>query len=134
MPLAFSLKYTAPEVVHALEAGCQSVVVDTAVDIWAVGVIAYELLTGDQDFLAQGFPSEDRKQTTLDAIAGRVPLPWEEGSHGVQDRLVKLKGMRRTVLSCLDRNPSKRPTAASLQRAWGHAFDQITNTSTQTQS
>lgn len=48
--LTLSLKYAAPETITALEAGCHTIHVDAAVDIWAIGVIAFELLTGERAF------------------------------------------------------------------------------------
>lgn len=48
--LTLSLKYAAPEIIAALEAGCHTIHVDAAVDIWAIGVIAFELLTGERAF------------------------------------------------------------------------------------
>ena len=48
--LTLSLKYAAPETIAALEAGCHTIHVDAAVDIWAIGVIAFELLTGERAF------------------------------------------------------------------------------------
>jgi serine/threonine protein kinase len=42
-PISYSLCYAAPEVVKALEAGHNKMIVDPAVDIWALGVIAYAL-------------------------------------------------------------------------------------------
>lgn len=123
--LSFSLNYTAPEVVHALEAGCATVLVDASVDMWAVGVIAFELLTGEKAFPACVWPGAQSRQPIQDAIAGRSPLPWEEGGETAKRRMVKLRGMQRTVMLCLERDPSKRPSAEALGDAWDHAFDQM---------
>ena len=41
--ISYSLCYAAPEVVQALEEGKHTLVVDAAVDIWALGVIACAL-------------------------------------------------------------------------------------------
>ena len=43
--LAFSPRYAAPEVLQAFEAKAKEVHVDSAIDIWALGVMAYEVRT-----------------------------------------------------------------------------------------
>ena len=124
-PLSFSLKYAAPEVVHALESGSRSIEVHPALDIWSIGVIAFELLTGERAFSIHNMDTTESEQAAQEAIAGRVPLPWEGTSEGAQERLEKLRGMRRTVLRCLERDPAERPTAAALLSAWDTTFDNM---------
>ena len=45
-PLAFTLTYAPPEIIRASEAKEAQVVATAAVDVWALGVMAFELLTG----------------------------------------------------------------------------------------
>ena len=47
---AFTLCYTAPEVVEELQSGAGTVTPQPAQDVWAVGVMAVELLTGSPAF------------------------------------------------------------------------------------
>eukprot|EP00892_Ulva_mutabilis_P005987 jgi/Ulvmu1/3760/UM175_0007.1 len=101
-----------------------TVKVSAAVDIWAIGVIAYELLTGEPLFRAHGLPSESANAQIRAALAGRTRLPWEEEGPMVEAQLQKLRGLRRSVLRCLRRNPDERPEAAALLEVWDHAFDQ----------
>eukprot|EP00892_Ulva_mutabilis_P005985 jgi/Ulvmu1/3759/UM175_0006.1 len=122
--LSFSMKYAAPEVVHALEAGDKTIKVDPAVDIWAIGVIAFELLTGERAFPAVNY-GDDTEQPAQEAIAGRALLPWEGSDGPTAERLEKLRGLRRTVLRCLDREPAKRPSAAALVNSWDYTFDNM---------
>jgi serine/threonine protein kinase len=42
----FSLEYCAPEVAEAVARGDRAMVACGAADMWAVGVIAYQLATG----------------------------------------------------------------------------------------
>ena len=99
--------------------------VDSAVDIWAVGVIAFELLTGERAFPTHRTSPQESNSATQEAIAGRVPLPWEGPNKATQQRLEKLRGLRRTVMRCLERDPARRPTAAALTSSWDHTFDNM---------
>ena len=128
--LSFSLKYAAPEVVHALEAGSREIHVDPAVDIWAVGVIAYELLTGERAFPVYAVSSAEQQNSAQAALAGRTKLPWEGTGVETEAQLQKLRGLRRTVLKCLDRQPDKRPTAEALLRSWDYAIDNMVSGAT----
>jgi len=42
--IAYTLKYAAPEVVSADEAGERTIVVNSDHDIWSLGVVTYEVL------------------------------------------------------------------------------------------
>lgn len=50
-PLRFSLAYAAPEVVRtAMQPDSKGIVADPAFDAWSLGVIAFEVLTGERAF------------------------------------------------------------------------------------
>jgi serine/threonine protein kinase len=49
-PLSFTLGYAAPEIAIALAEGHETITSDASMDAWSVGVIAFELLTGQSAF------------------------------------------------------------------------------------
>jgi serine/threonine protein kinase len=114
------LRYSAPEVLQrpgAAEPG--TVRVSCAQDVWAVGVIAFELLTGERAF------PETALQEEIQSALLQGELPWEAGVPGAEERQAKFRGLRRAVLACLDRHPANRPTAASLLSSWESVFDSM---------
>lgn len=48
--ISYSLGYTAPEVILCVEAGQRHMDAAAALDIWAIGVVAFELLTRRRAF------------------------------------------------------------------------------------
>lgn len=122
-PLSYSLRYAPPEVIRALEGGQRTIQADPAVDIWAIGVIAFELLTGERALHPSGLEPAAAETAALDAISGRSQLPWEQAEAGPQ--LEKLRGLKRTVLRCLERDPARRPSAQALLKSWDHTFDNM---------
>ena len=114
-----SIGYAAPELIHALEAGERSVVADPSMDMWALGVIAYELLT-----CTSVFPYGESKQGAMDQLAGRKQLPWETSDK--DEKLSRLRRLKGTVLQLLHRDPAQRPTAKQVVNSWNHFFDSTT--------
>jgi serine/threonine protein kinase len=118
-----SLPYTAPEIIQNVQytsgAGASAVATGAA-DVWALGVIAFELLTGERVFPEGTTPDAIRA-----ALIGTAPLPWCEGVEGGEEQRQRLRGLRRIVMPCLERSPSKRPTAEQLLQSWWHVFDEI---------
>jgi serine/threonine protein kinase len=117
-PLTFSPGYAPPEVIHAYRAGHRTIVADSAVDMWALGVIAYEMLTQQRAFGPQASAEEMIART-----ASEAPLPWEEPSPSAQAKLRELRGLKRMVMLCLDRNPAQRPTSEHVVQSWNQLFD-----------
>jgi serine/threonine protein kinase len=89
-----------------------------AVDMWALGVIAYEMLTKERAF-GQGANADAMIRRTV----GAEPLPWEDPSPAAQAKLRELRGLKRAVLQCLDRDPEKRPSSELVLQSWNHMFD-----------
>ena len=115
--LSYSLQYAAPEVLAAVEAGATSIATSAAADIWALGVIAYELLTN-----SRAFGMGSTRANVMAQVLGREAAPWEQAPRAVG---ATLRGLRRSVMACLQRDPEQRPTAAQLVEGWEHMFDTI---------
>jgi serine/threonine protein kinase len=112
------LEYASPEDVAAEADGQLSSAVDCMTDVWALGVIAYELLTH-----RRAFPQEPSTAGAKSRLIGREPLPWElDGSRRdteVDKTLDLLGPWRPSVLQCLERESVRRPQSAWLAATWG---------------
>jgi serine/threonine protein kinase len=49
-PLSFTVQYAPPEVIEAYQAKAKTIIATEAMDAWAMGVVAFELLTGGNAF------------------------------------------------------------------------------------
>lgn len=111
--LTFSLRYASPELAAAQERGATTTCSHASADIWALGVVAWELAAR-----RRAFPSAASAADIRAALAGKAPargggqrlrLPWEERGGG--DALGML---RPVVMACLSRDAAARPTADEL--------------------
>jgi serine/threonine protein kinase len=89
-----SLDFAPPEVVRALQAGKFQIKVDPSSDFWALGMVAYELLTRSRAF-ASGMNQDE----ICSLITGKAPLPWEVEATK-RDTPNKLKQLKPSVLRC----------------------------------
>ena len=120
--LEYSLHYAAPEVIAAEARGAQRMRVSAAADMWAIGAIAFELLTGERVFAPASSPDAIRA-----VLLGQRALPWEDDV--TAERLApRLRVLRRSVLQCLSRDPEERPTSRELLGAWNGMFESLTGT------
>lgn len=119
--LAYSPGYAAPEVVATAEAGEARIRVAPSADVWALGVIAFELLTETRVASVDG----DRAAFN-DALMGRAPLPWEESGPDAVARLRRLRRLRGSILQCLERDPAQRPSSRQVLESWNQMFDGFT--------
>ena len=46
VPLSYTMAYAAPEIIKAAQRGDQSIECDPAADMWALGIIAFEIISG----------------------------------------------------------------------------------------
>lgn len=88
--------------------------------MWALGIISYELLTA-----RRVFPRSLNSEDVRDQIVGRAALPWETADFR-RKNVPELRMLRRTVMSCLSRDPLKRPTSSELLQSWNSLFDHAT--------
>lgn len=92
-----TLEYMSPEQVSAGTVG-------SATDIWSLGLLAYEAMTGQHPYRRAS------RRETIHAIAADEPVVLRfEGD--VPERFT------RTIAEMLDRDPDERPTAAAVERA-----------------
>jgi serine/threonine protein kinase len=128
--LSFSLHYAPPEVVAAVEAKEKSGRASTATDMWALGVVAFELLTR-----TRAFQPRTPTGAIRDQLMGRKPLPWESKDRAERRALLRqLRILKPSVMACLSRRPEERPTAEDLLRNWNRLFDHVTAATSPTAS
>eukprot|EP00892_Ulva_mutabilis_P004443 jgi/Ulvmu1/2370/UM130_0001.1 len=101
-PLNFTLAYAAPEVVRAFYMQQHYIVSAPTLDMWSLGVMAFELLTGAP---AYNLLSDGRGRV-MQRLRGDLPLPWEgELSPEVRRHLGAFED---PILKLLQREPGQR--------------------------
>ena len=119
--ITYSPRYAAPEVAAAKAAGASTHVVAPALDVWALGVMAFELLAARPAFSA--FTTVAEIFASLLEEPGAQPLPWADPN--AAGDLEQLGNLRGPVLACLSPDPKARPTAnalvATIHRLFGAA-------------
>ena len=119
VPITYTLAYMPPEVAVAVELGDRNIVAEAAADVWALGVMAYELLTQTTLFP----PLAGDGDEAWNKLLGKAPLPWEKDAPGAAERQAQLRALKRGVLACLHRDPSQRPSCDSVLSTWTNIFD-----------
>lgn len=114
-----SFQYASPEVALADQSPEQKVQATTALDVWSLGVIAFELLTGQR-----GLPGECSEDEVKAALTGRHALLWEDDARN-GPWLSRLWGMKQPVLKCLEREAAARPTAGEVRLLWATALEAV---------
>lgn len=116
--LTFSPVYAPPETLRVFHGGATSVTADAAVDIWAIGVMAFELLLHKRAFSALAWPKFD----VMYAALGKRAYDWES-EVGTFRTIPELRVLSKVVHACLQRDPLKRPTAAELLHLLNSLYD-----------
>lgn len=105
--LSHSMAYAAPEMIVAAEASKRSVVVDAAVDVWAMGLMTVEMVSGEKTFPelpeppSQNFAEAERVSRGIcDCLSGRKDLPWEGCGLEAKRMIEPLRSIKRTVRCC----------------------------------
>jgi serine/threonine protein kinase len=89
-----------------------------AADLWAVGVISYELLTNCTAFPQSEWSRDDIRSAAL----GLRAYPWES-EVGTFRHIPELRALTEAVCACLDRDMEKRPSAEQLLTVLNGIFD-----------
>ena len=91
--LVGTLPYMAPEQL-------KGETIDPRVDVWAAGVVLYELVTGQRPFQAK----------TETALAGAIIHSAAVSPHDLQPKVSA--GLAEIILNCLEKDPARRPASA----------------------
>lgn len=105
-----TINYAPPEVISSAWAGEPSCTAAASMDVWAFGVLAYELILG-----RRAFPFAADARAVRDAVLGRKDAPWEV--RRLADGSQRLRRAQGVVEACLRRNPEQRPPAAAVASA-----------------
>ncbi len=107
---AFTLRFCPPELADA-HANHERIVAHRSADVWAVGVIAFEMITGELLF-PLGSSSNDIKAI----LSGSRPFPHEENPAV----WAKMGRLRKVVQAMLSRDPAQRPTIPDISKKLDH--------------
>jgi serine/threonine protein kinase len=113
--------YAPPETIQAFHNGATSIVADSAADIWAIGVMTFELVTHRRAFNCFTWPKFD---VILAALGKRV-YDWES-EVGTFKNVPELRILRKVVHACLQRDPVDRPSARDLLKMLNSLYDRQT--------
>eukprot|EP00892_Ulva_mutabilis_P002163 jgi/Ulvmu1/11948/UM082_0027.1 len=103
VPPDYTLDYVPPEVLAAAEARDPTIAAEPSQDAWALGVVAFELLTNKKAFAS----ATDGAAAVKAQLLGEAPLPWE-GDRLCAETRQQLGIFCHAVLGLLQRDPAKR--------------------------
>jgi serine/threonine protein kinase len=106
-PVSCTLAYAPPEAINAHSAR-EALTVGPSLDMWAVGVILYECLSGRPAFTFPGIIEE-----VFECATAELPYPWERPAEDLLEGWRKSKA-RTFFQACLARDPAARLSAKQL--------------------
>ncbi|WIA44519.1 hypothetical protein OEZ86_007258 [Tetradesmus obliquus] len=108
--VVYTREYVSPEVAQAVVGGAVSIIAEPSWDLWGIGIIMWELATGQRYFPPEW--SMDGGRRMWSALCGFEPLPHElidiSTMRGVD------RGVMKLVRRLLQRDPALRPTPRQL--------------------
>lgn len=107
--MSCTLPYSPPEAVLAHANGSE-LLVEPSLDIWAMGVVVYECLTGER-----AFPRYGGNTGVLACAKGRAKYAWERPEEELPTAWVKAR-VRPVFERCLARSAADRPSAFEVLR------------------
>jgi hypothetical protein len=106
--ISCTMPYAAPEAVDVIAKGETRILVTSALDVWSLGVIFYEFLTGLRVFACS-------RDDIIAAASGQALLPWEEqDTPQHRTHMRRLGFLRELILAMLDRDPVRRITMTEV--------------------
>ena len=72
--IAYTLRYVAPEVIDAKRSGQGDMVVEEALDVWSLGVMAFEMCAGTTPF-PRGMPADVVRPPACTCLLYTSPSP-----------------------------------------------------------
>ena len=106
--LSYTPKFAPPELGQIIMKGQSHFVVSGAVDVWALGIMAWTLLTGSLPYVCG--------DELMPKLLGQQLFPWEEKMDAKTN--FKLGLLKPAVLSMLNRDPEKRATIHEVHTEW----------------
>ena len=100
-----TLRYAPPEVINAHDEG-EAVTVQPAHDIWALGVMAYEVIANERAFQSS--------KSIFACAEGSEVYPWEAARLAAAPQTWRKSRLRPAVQACLERDLAQRPSAAAV--------------------
>ena len=106
--LSYTPLFAPPELGQIITTGQTHFVVSGAVDVWALGIMAWTLLTGSLPYVSD--------EELVPKLLGHQLYPWEEKIDANTN--FKLGILKPAVLSMLNRDPEKRATIHQVHNEW----------------